>query len=136
MAHKRTIHGKNKKVRRMKKGRKYDVTSNFIDDELEENADLDKDTDDLEDSQLEANNFAEEIIDEFEEIGGQEKEIDVLEDSQLETMISAEEWEDEYDEFVEDMNEEPGDFVSVPYTSTFVKVIDLKGWLKSPWTSD
>ena len=90
----------------------------------------------MEDSQLEANNFAEEIIDEFEEIGGQEKEIDVLEDSQLETMISAEEWEDEYDEFVEDMIEEPGDSVSVPFTSTFVKVIDLKGWLKSPWTSD
>ena len=95
MAHKRAIHGKNKKVRRMKKGRKHDVSSNFIDDEFEENADLDKDTDDLEDSQLEANNFAEEIIDEFEEIGGQEKEIDVLEDSQLETMVSAEEWEDE-----------------------------------------
>ena len=52
----------------------------------------------MEDSQLKANNFAEEILDEFEDIDGQEKEIDVLEDSQLETMISAEEWEDEYDE--------------------------------------
>ena len=137
MAHKRTIHGKIRKVRRKKNGRKNnDVTSDFIDDELEENDDLDKDTDDLEDSQLKANNFAEEILDEFEDIDGQEKEIDVLEDSQLETMISAEEWEDEYDEFVEDMIEEPGDSVSVPFTSTFVKVIDLKGWLKSPWTSD
>ena len=96
------------------------LLTSLIDDKLEENNDLEKVTDDLEDSQLEANNFAEEILDEFEKIGGQEKDIDVLDDSQLETNISAEEWEDEYDEFVQNMNEEPGESVSVSFTNTCV----------------
>ena len=91
----------------------------MIDDEIEENNDLKKDTDDLEDSQLAANNFAKEILDEFEEMVVRIKRLG-LEDCRLEIMISAEVWEDEYDEFVENMNEESGESVSVSFTNTFV----------------
>ena len=47
----------------------------------------------------------------------------------------AEEIEDEIDEF-EDLGEEPGLTVSIPFTSTLVQIVNLKEWLKSPWTSE
>ena len=75
------------------------------------------------------------IDDEVEKETDQELETDDLVDTQLEAII-ADEVEDEFDEFVEDMTEEPGVSVTVPFTSTLVKIIDLKEWLKSPWTSD
>ena len=75
------------------------------------------------------------IDDDNEKETDQEQERDDLVDSQLEAMI-ANEIEDEFDEFVEDMAEEPGVSVTVPFTSTLVKIIDLKEWIKSPWTSD
>ena len=68
-------------------------------------------------------------------IDAQEQVMDDIEDRQLEAVI-AEEIEDEFDEFAEDMNEEPGITVSIPFTSTLVKIMDLREWLKSPWTAD
>ena len=107
-AHKRTAHAKKRGGKR--RGRNVqginNDASNFIDDQLD---------DDLEDAQ--------------------EQVMDDLEDRQLEAVI-AEEIEDEFDEFAEDMNEEPGITVSIPFTSTLVKIMDLREWLKSPWTAD
>ena len=59
---------------------------------------------------------------------------DSLEESELEAII-AEEIEDEFDEF-EDLGEEPGLTVSIPFNSTLVQIVNLKEWLKSPWTSE
>ena len=107
-AHKRTAHAKKRGGKR--RGRNVQGINNdasdFIDDQLD---------DDLEDAQ--------------------EQVMDDIEDRQLEAVI-AEEIEDEFDEFAEDMNEEPGITVSIPFTSTLVKIMDLREWLKSPWTAD
>ena len=43
---------------------------------------------------------------------------------------------DEFDDYIDDMGEEPGVTVSVGMTRTIVKILDLKEWLKSPWSSD
>ena len=59
---------------------------------------------------------------------------DSLEESELEHVL-AEEVEDEIDEF-EELGEEPGASVSIPFTSTLVQIVNLKEWLKSPWTSE
>ena len=61
--------------------------------------------------------------------------MDDLKDRQLEAVV-AEEIGDVFDEFSEDMNEESGITVSIPFTSTLVTILDLTELLKSPWTSD
>ena len=58
-----------------------------------------------------------------------------LSDEVVERMIEDEIF-DESDDFVEELGEEPGPTVSVAMTSTIVKILDLKEWLKSPWSLD
>ena len=58
-----------------------------------------------------------------------------LDETVIEKMIE-DEIVDEFDDYIDVMGEEPGVTISVGMTRTIVKILDLKEWLKSPWSSD